>query len=464
MNVRKIWKCFFFSGIFILLLSISFIQGINKNAEVLLGTFGFNKISVEAKENSIKRSTYGFTKDEVLKLEHKLKENLISFTLPFEVNIKNQSNAMSVRALAISSSYQSFADINLIGGSFLTEKQEMNKDRVLIIEEETALKLFKSTDIIGMNMELMDKNFTIIGVYKRRNSLLSNLLKKKESNIYIPLQAVFILDENIEIPYFQVAISDEGKGIQSPKAVIKVLEDIGKSSSNYKITDYRSFQKRIFQINKILIFIFGISIIYDATKTQIKALKRMFLTIRNSCSTQYFSEAMKSNRKVLIYLIMRFLFLTSCVYIILNSIKFDFYIPAVDSSYAIYSIDLFINNLLGIATSKTLFQCIPYLSELLIVLTSILGTVLGGLLLYIGFFFSKHIQQQLDKGLLFFSIGYLAVLLLSNVIMMIIHLPIVMDIKIVIAIYIFLVQRKFPAFDELKNIEGENPLSINNNL
>ncbi|SNT22137.1 MacB-like core domain-containing protein [Anaerovirgula multivorans] len=438
MNSTKAWKYSLFFGVFTLLLSICFIQGINKNTEALLSTFGFNKISVEAKENPIKSNTYGFTKDEVLQLKNKLKENLISFTLPFEANIKNQSNTIFSKALAVSPSYQSFTDIHIIKGSFLTEKQEDNNDRVLVIEEETALKLFKSTDIVGMNIDLMDENFTIIGVNKRKSTFLSNLLKRKEPDIYIPLQTAFTLDEHMEIPYFQVSISNEENAIESPNAVIKVLEDIGKSPSNYKIVDYRSFQKNASQINLIITFIFGIFIIYYLIKSQIKVIKEIFSTISNSWLSQYFLEAIKSSKKTLIYLIIRFLFLTSCIYILLKMIKFDFYVPVVNNNYAIYYIDLFTNNLFEAVTSKTLFQSIAYFSELLITLISILGISIGGSLLYLSFYFLKRTHQQLDKGLLFCSVSYLATLLLINIIMTVVQLPVVIHMKATMTIYTFL--------------------------
>ncbi|SCY64992.1 ABC transporter permease [Alkaliphilus peptidifermentans] len=455
MNSIKTFKYLFVCGVFTLLLSICFLHGISKNTETLLSTFGFNRISVEIKYNSIKSSTYGLTEGEALELKNKLKENLVLFALPYDVNIKNHSNSISVKALAVSPFYQSFADINIIKGSFLTEKQEKNKDMVLVIEEETALRLFKSTDIIGMNIDLMDNSFTIVGVNKRKNTLLSNLLKSKEPDIYIPLHTAFSFDENIKIPYLHVSISNEENTGEGTNTVIKALEDMGKSPANYRIVDYRSFEKRISQLNLIIVFMLGVFILYYLIEREIKVIKEILKIITKGWLSEYFLEAMKSSKKTLIYLVMEFIFWASSVYIIFKMIKLDFYVPVVNNNYVMYYKDIFKNNLFEAVTSKTLFQCIPYFSELLISLIFICGFSLGGLLLYISFYFFKHTHLQIDKGYLFCSLSYLAVLLLSKIIMVMSALPFVIDIKAVLIFYVF----SFLYFTLL-----ETPISIKKDL
>ncbi|MTI55442.1 ABC transporter permease [Geosporobacter ferrireducens] len=451
MNRIKGWKYTLILGIFTLLFSMGFIQGINKNAEGLLSTFGFDKISVEAKENPIKSRTYGFTKKEVWHLKRKLKENLTLFVFPFEENIKNSSNTMFAKILAVSASYPSFADVHMVQGSFLTEKQEENQDRVLVIEEEAALRIFKSTDILGMDVELMDKSFTVIGVNKRKRTFLSNLLKRKEPDVYIPLQTAFVLDENIEIPYLQISILEDEKGIQSEKAVGKILEDMGKGPSNYKIVDYRGFQKRAYPINAITTLIFAMLMIYYLIRSQIKTIKEIFSTLADGCKSHYFLEAVQSNKRTLGFLMIHFLFLICCTYIVLKRVRFDFYLSAIKDQYDLYDISIFINNLFEVVAAKTLFQCISYFSEFLITFISILGVTLGGLLLYLSFYFLQHTRQQIDKVLFFFSVSYLAALLFASIVMKVIQLPAMIDIKSTILIYSFLffiTYRKLCAFNK----------------
>lgn len=437
MDYVKIWKLLQFFGIFILLLCIFFIEGISQNTVELLGAIGPNRISIEAKENLINNNNIGFRENEITQFMNKLQDNEILFTFPFETNIKTSLNTIYVRALAVNSSYKRFSDIHILNGSFLTEKQEQNKEKTLVIEEETALELFKSTDIVGMKINIMNENFRIVGISKRKDSFLSKLFKRKEPQVYIPLQTIFTLNKDITIPCLQISISDKDKSIHNKKAVVKLLDSMGKPSSNYKITYYSILQKHNFQVIQLISFAFGSLIIFHLLKAQIGKIKRTFLTVKENSRSQYFLKSIRLNRKISLYLIIEFLFLASCIYIIIQVIKFDLYIDHESSNMLGYYLDLFIDNFLGVGSSKLFLDSIVNFSEFIISSIFIFGISLGSLLLFSSFYFLRYAYHSLDKTLLFSSILYILSLLGASMIINISKVPLIINIKTSVIIFMF---------------------------
>lgn len=453
MHYMNIWKILQACGIFILILCIFFIEGINENTTSLLGTIGTERISIEAKESFINNRKSGFNENDIYKFENNLKHNICSFTFPFEVNIKNSSHNILIKALAVNSSYKNFTDIDIVNGSFLTEKDEKNKVRNLVIEENTALKLFKSTDIIGMNVKLMNVDFRITGIYKRKNSFLHNLVKEKEPKIYVPLQTIFSLNKNITIPCFQISTSNKNSVIKNRKDTINSIENIEKSSPNYKIVDYINCQRQFFQTNHLVTFIFGILIIIHLLRIQGKIIKEICLIIKKSYSLHYFFEAIKSSKKILIYLILKFSFLAFSIYLISEAIKFDFYLSHTSNNLIKYYLNSISNIFFQIGASKSLLDCIIHFSMFLNSFVFIVGIPLGFLLLLSSFYFLKYVHSSIDRVLLFFSITYIFSLLTASMVIKISDLPIVTNMKTMIIIYIFVFLKNITTIENIKSLE-----------
>lgn len=453
MQYMKIWKILQACGIFILILCTLFIEGINENATALLGTIGSKRISVEAKESFINNDRSGFNENDIYKFENNLKHNICSFAFPFEVNIKNSSHNLLIKALAVNSSYKNFTNINIVNGSFLTEKDGKSKARNLIIEENTALKLFKSTDIIGMHVKLMNVDFRIAGIYKSKNSFLHNLVEKKEPKVYIPLQTVFSLNKDIAIPCFQISTLSRDGVIQNKRNVIKSIENIGKSSANYTIVDYMNSERQFSQASSLLTFVFGILIIILLLRIQGKIVKKVFIIIKKRYSSHYFFEVIKSSRKILIYSILKLSFLTFSIYLISQTIKFDFYLSPTSNNVIQYYINSTLDIFFQIGASKSLLDCIIHFSMFLISFVFILGIPLGLLLLLSGFFFLKNVHSSIDRVLLFFSITYIFSLLTASIAIKISNLPLVINMKTMLLIYIFAFLKNITTIKDIKSLD-----------
>lgn len=453
MQYMKTWKILQACGVFILILCILFIEGINENTAALLGTIGSKRISVEAKESFINNGKSGFNENDIYKFENNLKHNICSFAFPFEVNIKNSSHNLLIKALAVNSSYKNFTSINIVDGSFLTEKDGKSKARNLIIEENTALRLFKSTDIIGMHVKLMNVDFRITGIYKSKNSFLHNLVKKKEPEVYIPLQTVFSLNKDITIPCFQISTLSRDGVIQNKRNVMKSIENIGKSSANYIVVDYMNSERQFSQASSLLTFVFGILIIILLLRIQGKIVKEVFIIIKERYSSHYFFEVIKSSRKILIYSILKLSFLTFSIYLISQAIKFDFYLSPTSNNVIQYYINSILNIFFQIGASKSLLDCIIHFSMFLICFVFILGIPLGFLLLLSSFFFLKNVPSSIDRVLLFFSITYIFSLLTASIAIKISNLPLVINMKTMLLIYIFVFLKNITTIEDIKSLE-----------
>jgi hypothetical protein len=448
----KIWNLLQFLGVSIVLLCSFFIEGINQDTVELLGSIGSNRLIIETKDNYINNKNIGFTENEVAQFTDKVKYNETLFTLPFTTDIKANSNTIYTKALAVNSCYKRFADIHIVKGSFLTEKQESNKEKVLVIGEETALKLFKSTDIIGMNISIMNEDFKIVGINKERDSFLSKLFKGKEPQIYIPLKTIFTINEDITIPCLQISISNEYNSIQNEKAVVKLLDKMGKSQSNYKIIDCRVFEKQNLQMIKLIIFVFGILIILHILKTQVKILRTIFSTIKEKYNSQYFLKSIKLYEKIFLCLILRLLFSITSIYVIIQAIKFHFYIVHKSSNNIInYYLSPIIDNILNIGASKLFSTNIINFSIFTINCIFVFGILLGSLLIFTSFYFLKHGDFSSYKPLLFFSISYILSLISASMIINIFKLPIIINTKLVIIIFIFIFLKNISIINRSKH-------------
>lgn len=387
-NLTNNWKYFSFTLLLFLVFFILLIKGIVIYTSELEGIIGFNKISIKAKNSLMLNSKNGFTDDDIINLKHRLKDNLILFTLPFKTNIKTLSNNIQVNALAVNTSYNSFTKIKIIKGCFITKKQEENREKVVVIDKNIAYNLFKSLDIIGMNITLMDKKYKIIGITEGSSNILAKQLKRKQPHIYIPLPTIFDSIKNTVVPYFQIAVSDDNELIQKKRNISKILVNMGKTPSNYQIVDHRSFQKKVSQLTLLLSSVIAIYIFSYLIIRQKNILKRVYLIFKNNYQKQYFIQIIKSNWKAIAYLIIQFFFPILSIYIIYRF--FEFHLPELRYNYSLYFQDFLINNFFEIGKASTIIESIPCFPEFLIGLIIFGGIPFTAIILLLGYLFLKY--------------------------------------------------------------------------
>ncbi|MDF2521272.1 MAG: Macrolide export ATP-binding/permease MacB [Clostridia bacterium] len=147
-------------------------------------------------------------------------------------SFKSQS---SVAFKAVGSGYSEFAGLDILRGKFISKSHVDKKERVIVLDDLTADKLFGTTDILGRNVEISyngaELEASVIGVCKRMD--LSEGVQDKEQGIaYIPIttldynvdrysvdEALFLVDIHIEEAKARVSHYLEAAGLAGAQEI-----------------------------------------------------------------------------------------------------------------------------------------------------------------------------------------------------------------------------------------------------
>ncbi len=76
------------------------------------------------------------------------------------------ATATAFQLYGVDMSYAKIQEYELKSGSFITEAQVKDKESVVVIGEQAATDLFETDDVVGKEIYIKDKAFTIVGVMK----------------------------------------------------------------------------------------------------------------------------------------------------------------------------------------------------------------------------------------------------------------------------------------------------------
>jgi len=77
---------------------------------------------------------------------------------------KNADTATAFQLYGVDTDYLDIQEYQLKSGSFITDDQVKDKEAVVVIGEQAATDIFETTDVVGKEIYIKDKKFTIIGV------------------------------------------------------------------------------------------------------------------------------------------------------------------------------------------------------------------------------------------------------------------------------------------------------------
>ncbi len=125
------------------------------------------------------------------------------------IDENSSANMPSVQAniVAVGGNYKVFHPFIYMSGGFLPEACiDMNQ---VVINDELAWRFFRSYDVIGNKISLLDQTFTISGVVREGNSSLDTTAKVREPRCYIYFSALenFYLDSAEDGPEREIAIT-----------------------------------------------------------------------------------------------------------------------------------------------------------------------------------------------------------------------------------------------------------------
>jgi len=100
--------------------------------------------------------------------------NLVDCYCAFQtISLSTENGNGTFDAVSVGGDFFLFHPVHLLSGNYFSEDDLMN-DYVLL-DEETAWKLFGSTDVAGMRVSCFDRELYVAGVYERAQSEVDNL-------------------------------------------------------------------------------------------------------------------------------------------------------------------------------------------------------------------------------------------------------------------------------------------------
>jgi len=127
-----------------------------------------------------------------------------------KLTLEGDRGSGEVSVITVGGSFFDFHPIDLLSGSYISERDVM-KDRILL-DEETAWMLFGGTDLAGMTVTVGEVPFLVAGVISREDDFASSKAYSDGPGIYMSYEAYLTVDENASILNYELVMADPVKG------------------------------------------------------------------------------------------------------------------------------------------------------------------------------------------------------------------------------------------------------------
>lgn len=122
------------------------------------------------------------------------------------INISRNGANMQVKAIGVGGDFFLFHPLQLVSGSYFTPDNDEND--LVVIDEDTAWRLFGSVDIQGMNVEIGKKNYIVSGVIKRDEGKFNKEAGNNKPIVYVPYNVLDSDDKQASITSYEVIMPD----------------------------------------------------------------------------------------------------------------------------------------------------------------------------------------------------------------------------------------------------------------
>lgn len=213
---------------------------------VLKDSFWNDGLKIYEIELSDKGSSSGYLhwddrrllEDEILWVKHSIP------VLEMESLLKSYKASDTSLVLAVNTNYQKYSNLKILKGRFINDQDVRSTNRIVVLDEYTAMDLFGTTDIVGQKLEIQvgGKNveFIICGIVRNYNRKIDTLFNDEYTSIcYIPDSVAVYEDFNYKIDRIVALIDGD---IHEKEAEIKLehlLEREHGIEDVYNIKEYK---------------------------------------------------------------------------------------------------------------------------------------------------------------------------------------------------------------------------------
>lgn len=230
----------------------------------------------------------------------------VSYMNEMDTLLGVENTGYPVKAVMSGENLDNFSGLNILRGDFFSSDQYENGNKVAVISETLAQKLFTTHNIIGNEINMFGSKYKIIGLYQNKNSLLSLLTSDGIERVYIPFES--FSSNNMQTTVNTVFIKDQGlqdEPFKEYKLESILREQIDINTDSYKINDFYNSSIYTSQPLSAFIFLVGILNICILIKYLIKYLKFGLSWFKNQLNSKYFLEVLtKWKLSILLYFLL----------------------------------------------------------------------------------------------------------------------------------------------------------------
>lgn len=220
----------------------------------------------------------------------------------------------------------------LINGSYFLKSDIKDNERYIVIGKSISHDLFNSTDVIGKEIGISEKKFTIIGVVEDEDLLLVNPFYDVEKLAVISNGLFLSIFNEHKIVHGEVR-SDMNL---ERKALENIIVDQGLTINNLEVTDASNFKTQFAMTIRIVFFIMGVFIIIELVKLVVTEYKQFIKNFKLFNTKHYIHQWHSLNDYNVISSFLKLVILIILCLIIYKAISFEFYIDVYyDGSYGI---------------------------------------------------------------------------------------------------------------------------------
>ena len=110
----------------------------------------------------------------------------------------------SVKAAGVGGDFFYFHPLTLLGGSYIRSDDLM--DDLVVLDEETAWRLFGGTDLAGLTMYINDEPFVVAGVVAREADFATQKAYTGDGGVYMSYSALSRLVETASITCYEIVM------------------------------------------------------------------------------------------------------------------------------------------------------------------------------------------------------------------------------------------------------------------
>ena len=228
-------------------------EGSKKSVNDNLAKLGTNRINISTNYRSTitAKDRLNYDDEELLKAYDQIVN--ISPLRSLSTKYEFSDDYYTVTLNGVNEEADKIENLDMMYGTFLTESSLKSKNRVIVIDNVLAKKVFNKEDVVGEQIKLTirgkEKVFNIIGVYENTSESNTKQSQNYSATAYTPITVIDLLLPNFYVSQYEATVKDINKIDEISDNVIKLLSIKHRNNNKYNV---ESVMERMESINSIL--------------------------------------------------------------------------------------------------------------------------------------------------------------------------------------------------------------------